>query len=48
MYGPTPESIALLPDAFGASPLRAPKKYREREAWDAEGWYRNIVADSFA
>ena len=44
----TPEGIALLPDAFGTSPLRAPEKYRQREARDAEGWYRNIVADSFA
>ena len=48
VYGLTPEGITLLPDAFGTSPLRAPKNYREREARDAEGWYRNIVADSFA
>jgi sulfide dehydrogenase [flavocytochrome c] flavoprotein subunit len=48
VYGLTPEGIGLLPDAFGTSPLRAAEKYRQREAHDAEGWYRNIVADSFA
>jgi len=47
VFGLTPEGIALLPDAFGTSPLRAPEKYRQREARDAEGWYRNIVADSY-
>lgn len=47
VFGLTAEGIALLPDAFGISPLRASAKYRQREARDAEGWYRNIVADSF-
>jgi len=38
----------LVPNAFATSPLQAPEKYRQREAKDAEGWYLNIVADSFA
>jgi len=47
VFGLTPQGIDLLPESFGTSPLRAPDKYRRRESRDAEGWYRNIVADSF-
>jgi sulfide dehydrogenase [flavocytochrome c] flavoprotein subunit len=47
VYGLTAEGIAPLPDAIGTSPLDAPAKYRQKEARDAEGWYQNIVADSF-
>lgn len=47
VYGRTAGSIAPLPGAFGVSPLKAPAKYRAKEAQDAHGWYRNIVADSF-
>jgi sulfide dehydrogenase [flavocytochrome c] flavoprotein subunit len=48
VFGLTPEGITLVPNAFATSPLQAPEKYRQREARDAEGWYLNILADSFA
>jgi sulfide dehydrogenase [flavocytochrome c] flavoprotein subunit len=47
VYGRTAGGIALLPGAFGVSPLKAPARYRAKEAQDANGWYQNIVADSF-
>ncbi len=48
VYGVGAEGIAPLPGSFGTSPLGAPRKYRQQEAHDADGWYKNIVADSFA
>jgi len=47
VYSRTAGSIAALPGALGASPLKKPAAYRAKEAHDAEGWYQNIVADSF-
>src|SRR5512139_2326240 len=47
VYGLAAGSIAPLPGALGVSPLKKPGAYRAREARDADGWYQNIVADSF-
>ena len=47
VYGRTAGSIAPLPGALGVSPLKKPAAYRAKEAQDADGWYQNIVADSF-
>lgn len=47
VYGRTASSIAPLPGALGVSPLKRPAAYRAKEAQDADGWYQNIVADSF-
>lgn len=47
VYGRTANSIAPLPGALGVSPLKRPAAYRAKEAQDADGWYQNIVADSF-
>lgn len=46
-YNRAAGSIAPFPGALGASPLKKPAAYRAKEARDADGWYRNIVADSF-
>lgn len=40
--------IRIVDGASGTSPLGASARYRAREAKDAEGWYKSIVADSFA
>jgi sulfide dehydrogenase [flavocytochrome c] flavoprotein subunit len=47
VYSRTEGSIAPLPGALGVSPLKKPAAYRAKEAHDADGWYQNIVADSF-
>ena len=47
VYGRSAGSIAPLPGALGVSPLNKPAAYRAKEAQDADGWYQNIVADSF-
>jgi sulfide dehydrogenase [flavocytochrome c] flavoprotein subunit len=47
VYGRTAGGIAPLPGALGVSPLKQSAKYRAKEAQDANGWYQNIVADSF-
>lgn len=47
VYGRTAGGIAPLPGALGVSPLKESAKYRAKEAQDANGWYQNIVADSF-
>jgi hypothetical protein len=47
VYGRTPGGIAPLAGALGVSPLKQTAKYRAKEAEDANGWYQNIVADSF-
>lgn len=47
VYGQTAGGIAPLTGAFGVSPLKASARYRAKEAQDANGWYQNIVADSF-
>ena len=47
VYGRAADSIAPLPRALGVSPLKTPAAYRAKEARDADGWYQNIVADSF-
>ncbi len=47
VYGRTADDIAPLPGALGVSPLKKPAAYRAKEAQDANGWYQNIVADSF-
>lgn len=47
VYERTADGIAPLPGAFGVSPLKAPARYRAKEAQDANAWYQNIVADSF-
>ena len=47
VYGRAAGSIAPLPGALGVSPLKKPAAYRAKEAQDANGWYQNIVADSF-
>lgn len=48
VYGVAAQGIVALKGTYGASPLGASTKYRQKEAADAEGWYQNIVADSFA
>ncbi|HEY9147241.1 MAG TPA: NAD(P)/FAD-dependent oxidoreductase [Thiobacillus sp.] len=47
VYDRTADGIVPLPGALGVSPLKKPAAYRAKEAQDANGWYQNIVADSF-
>jgi NADPH-dependent 2,4-dienoyl-CoA reductase/sulfur reductase-like enzyme len=42
------ESIVAVTGASGTSPTGQNLDYRKKEAEDAEGWYRNMVADAFA
>lgn len=48
VYGLAAEGISPVPESFGTSPLGASNKYRQKEARDAEDWYKNVVADSIA
>ena len=48
VYELTGDGAHPIEGAGGTSPLQATVKYRQKEAKDATGWYKSIVADTFA
>ncbi len=48
VYEMTEDGVHPIEGASGTSPLKASAGYREKEAKDATGWYKSIVADSFS
>lgn len=48
VYELTGDGVHPIEGASGTSPLKASAGYREKEAKDATGWYKSIVADTFS